>query len=189
MLAWQEERRRWVRGYIKITESVHVFVSGPPKPAFLLVSSMSLFLLSKRVSSDHYHMTVSWAEVFYSLSWNTRRRTPYILQKEFFSAEKRSAQLAFLQIPRRAFLCVFVCVVFRAWMKHTRFERSLLLKIFYLSGFAVSSITGWNNTFIGFLSNINQFPRSVASYFPLASFRDILTSTGYTLQGDWPQKP
>ena len=87
-----------------------------------------------------------------------------------------------------AFLCVFVCVVYRTWMKHTRFERSLLLQIFYLSGFAVSSITGWNTTFIGCLSNINQFPRSVASYFPLASFRDILTSTGYTLQGDWPQK-
>ena len=135
---------------------------------------MSLFLLSKRVSSDHYHMTASRAEVFYSLSWNTRRRTPYILQKEFFSAEKRSAQLAFLQIPRRAFLCVFVCVVFRAWMKHTRFERSLLLKIFYLSGFAVFSITGWNTTFIGCLSNINQFPTQLRLIFPWLLFATSL---------------
>ena len=144
---------------------------------------MSLFLLSKMVSSDHYHTTVSWAELLYSLSWNTRRRTPYILQGGFFSAEKRSAQLAFPQFPRRAFLCVFVCVVFRAWMKHTRFEGSLLLKLVHLSGFAVSSITGWSITFIRRLSNINQFPRSRVSYFPLASFRDVPTNTGYTSQG------
>ena len=130
---------------------------------------------------------VGWGTLF--LEWNFRRGTPYILQGEFFSGEKRSAQLAFLQIPGRAFSCVFVCVVFRAWMKHTRFEGSLLLKLVYLSGFAVSSITGWSTTFIRCLSNINQFPGSSASYFPLASFRDIPTSTGYTLQGDWPQKP
>ena len=74
-------------------------------------------------------------------------------------------------------------------MKHTRSEGSLLLKLFYLSGFAASSITRWNTIFMGFISNINQFPRSSASYFPLAYFRDIPTSIGYTLQGDWPQKP
>ena len=35
MLAWQEERRRWVRGYIKISESVHVYESQVlPSPLF-----------------------------------------------------------------------------------------------------------------------------------------------------------
>ena len=188
MLVCEEGRRRWVRGCIKITESMHAYgFQVLPSPLFFWSAACRY-----SCSQKGYPVTIiTWPYrgLRYFTPWNTRRRTPYILQKEFFSAEKRSAQLAFLQIPRRAFLCVFVCVVYRTWKKHTRFERSLLLKIFYLSGFAVFSITGWDTTFIGFLSNINQFPRSVASYFPLASFRDILTSTGYTLQGDWPQKP
>ena len=114
---------------------------------------------------------------------------PHIFCRRNFSARKNVLRSLPFYKSQGGLFCVFVCVVYRTWKKHTRFERSPLLKIFYLSGFAVFSITGWDTTFIGFLSNINQFPRTVASYFPLASFRDILTSTGYTLQGDWPQKP
>ena len=142
MLAWQEERRRWVRGCIKITESMHAYEFQ------VLLSALFFWSAACRYSCSQkwYPLTIitrPYRGLRYFTPWvEILADAPHIFCRgNFCSAEKRSAQLAFLQIPRRAFLCVFVCVVFRAWMKHTRFEGSLLLKLVYLSGFAVSSIT------------------------------------------------
>ena len=114
MLACQEGRRRWVRGCIKITESMHAYgFQVLPSPLFFWSAACRY-----SCSQKGYPVTIiTWPYrgLRYFTPWNTRRRTPYILQKEFFSAEKRSAQLAFLQIPRRAFFCVFVCVVYRTY--------------------------------------------------------------------------
>ena len=191
MLAWQEERRRWVRGCIKITESVHAYEFQ------VLISLLFFWSAACRYSCSQkwYPLTIitrPYRGLSYFTPWvEILADAHHIFCRGDFSARKNVLRSLRFHSSQGGLFCVslFVSFLEPEWNTRDSKVRSFWSSFSCLVSLSLQSLGEASHLYIRRLSNINQFPRSRVSYFPLASFRDVPTNTGYTWQGDWPQKP